>query len=154
VQGTQHLCTPLHYQFWLIFHTNFIHFQCVSYIYYSLLLVTERVEFATPRKSTTLQPLAGLPDRKHMTYKSTRIYDYKLLERLIDFDSLINNSIAALGEFNETNYIEGHIGCTLDILYPDLALVDPTKGGWDVVWNDWLRKSTINLQRLTGKSPS
>ena len=73
-----------------------------------------------------------------MTYKSTRIYDYKLLERLIDFDSLINNTIAALNDFNETNYIEGHIWCTLDILYPDLGLVDPTKGGWD-----------FNVQRLT-----
>lgn len=65
-----------------------------------------------------------------MSYKTTRIYDFKLLDRLIDFDSLVDNAIAALSEFAQHNVIEGYIGCTLDLVYPDLTLVEDTKGGW------------------------
>ncbi|MFW9965012.1 MAG: hypothetical protein ACFFCX_15685, partial [Candidatus Sifarchaeia archaeon] len=66
-----------------------------------------------------------------MTYKSTRTYDFRLLERHIDFESLVDNAMAALKEQNEKQYVDGVIGCTLHLVYPDLELVDPTKGGWD-----------------------
>ena len=75
-----------------------------------------------------------------MTYKSTRIYDFKLLDRLIDFDTLIDHAVEALMEFNESNIVEGYIGCTLDLIYPDLSLVDDSKGGW-----------VNRVQRLTEK---
>lgn len=65
-----------------------------------------------------------------MSYKSTRIYDFKLLDRLIDYDTLVDNAIAALSEFGEKNYIDGFVSCTLELLYPDLKLIEDSKGGW------------------------
>ncbi|MHA1907093.1 MAG: hypothetical protein ACW98Y_07350 [Candidatus Thorarchaeota archaeon] len=75
-----------------------------------------------------------------MSYKSTRIYDFKLLDRLIDYDSLVDNAISALSVFGTTNHVDGFVGCTLDLLYSDLSLVEDTKGGW-----------TNRVQRLTEK---
>ncbi len=66
-----------------------------------------------------------------MSYKTTRIYDFKLLDRHIDFDSLVDNAIASLNEFAQKNRIEGYVGCTLDFIYPDLKLVEDSKGGWN-----------------------
>ena len=65
-----------------------------------------------------------------MSYKSTRIYDFKLLDRLIDYDTLVDNAIAALSEFGEKNFIDGFVSCNLELLYPDLKLVEDSKGGW------------------------
>lgn len=69
-------------------------------------------------------------DGPTLTYRSNRPYDFKLLERRIDFDGLIENAIHALSEHRDKHSLEGYIGCTLELLYPDLELVDPTKGGW------------------------
>ncbi len=56
-------------------------------------------------------------------YKSTRPYDFKLLERHIDFDSLVDNAMRALNEYHDRYFMDGVIGCTLDLVYPDLELV-------------------------------
>ena len=66
-----------------------------------------------------------------MTYKSTRTYDIKLLNRLIDFDSLVDNAIATLTDFASKNHIDGYVGCTLDIVYPDLNLLEDNNYGWN-----------------------
>lgn len=66
-----------------------------------------------------------------MTYKSTRAYDFRLLDRHIDFDGLIAHAMASLNEFANKSSVDGYIGCTLSLIYPDLEYVDPTKGGWD-----------------------
>jgi len=66
-----------------------------------------------------------------MSYKTTRIYDFKLLDRHIDFDSLVDSAIASLTEFAQENDIQGYVGCTLDLVYPDLTLVEDSKGGWN-----------------------
>jgi len=64
-----------------------------------------------------------------MSYRTTRIYDFKLLDRHIDFDSLVENAIASLNEFAQKHVIEGFVGCTLHLVYPDLTLVEDSKGG-------------------------
>ncbi len=66
-----------------------------------------------------------------MSYRTTKIYDFKLLDRHIDFDSLVDNAIASLTEFAMKNDIEGYVGCTLDLVYPDLTFVEDSKGGWN-----------------------
>jgi len=64
-----------------------------------------------------------------MSYKTTRIYEVKLLDRMIDYDTLITNSLAALSKFSSTNPIDGYIGCALTLTYPDLDLIDRYRGG-------------------------
>jgi hypothetical protein len=66
-----------------------------------------------------------------MTYKSTRTYDLKLLDKLIDFDSLVDNAISALTDFASQNHIDGYVGCTLDLVYPDLDLLEDNNNGWN-----------------------
>lgn len=54
-----------------------------------------------------------------MSFKSIRIYDFKLLDRQIDFNSLVENAIESLIEFSQKHTIEGYVGATLDLIYPD-----------------------------------
>ncbi|MFX1483092.1 MAG: hypothetical protein ACFFCP_07870 [Promethearchaeota archaeon] len=78
-----------------------------------------------------------------MTYKSTRTYDIKILDRHIDFDSLVDNAINELTEFGTRNHIDGYVGCTLDLVYPDLNLLDD--GGYG--WNHRVEKLTEKIHR-------
>ncbi len=87
-----------------------------------------------------------------MSYKSTRIYDFKLLDRLIDYDTLVDNAIAALGEFGQKNYIDGFMGCTLELLYPDLKLVEDSKGDGLTVSRGSRRRCTHGSVMLIGQS--
>ncbi|MHA2178347.1 MAG: hypothetical protein ACXAAO_03985 [Candidatus Thorarchaeota archaeon] len=66
-----------------------------------------------------------------MTYKPTRSYDIKLHDRLIDFDSLVDNAISALTDFATQNQIDGYVGCNLDLVYPDLNLLEDNNNGWN-----------------------
>jgi hypothetical protein len=66
-----------------------------------------------------------------LSYKTTRIYEVKLLDRLIDYNTMIDNSITALSEFANALKVDGFIGCTLTLRYPDLGLIDRRKGGWN-----------------------
>ena len=77
---------------------------------------------------------------KTLTYKSTRPYDFKLPERHIDFDTLVDNAMKVLNEHHDRYFVDGVIGCTLDLVYPVLELVDSTKSGW-----------TARVERLTEK---
>ncbi len=61
-----------------------------------------------------------------LTYKSTRHYDFKLLERHIDFDSLVDHTMTALNGHRNRHFIDGMIGATLHITYPDLKSVEPS----------------------------
>ncbi len=65
-----------------------------------------------------------------MSYKTSRIYDFKPLETTFDFSTLVNESIHALSAFNTSQQAEGYIGCDLILIYPDLNMVDSSKGGW------------------------
>ena len=64
-----------------------------------------------------------------MTYRSTQIYDFRRLDRLIDYDKLFDNAVESLSELHDHTHIDGFIGCILQLTYPDLDLIDPKKGG-------------------------
>jgi hypothetical protein len=78
-----------------------------------------------------------------MTYKSTRTYDIKLIDRHIDFDSLVDNVIRSLTDFASKNHIEGYVGCNLDLVYPDLNLLEDTNYGW----NHRVERLTENIHK-------
>jgi hypothetical protein len=75
-----------------------------------------------------------------VSYKSTRTYEVKLLNRLLDFQSLVDNAVSALVEYSQDKPIDGGIGCNLEIIYPDLELINDLRGGWN-----------HRVERLTGK---
>ena len=65
-----------------------------------------------------------------MSYKTTRIYDILLLERTLDFDTLIEDVLFTLELHESEHQLDGEIGCSLELVYPDLDLLDRRRGGW------------------------
>lgn len=66
-----------------------------------------------------------------MTYRTTRTYDINQLDYLIDFDSLVDNALTVLTDFASKNHIDGFVSCTLDLVYPDLNMLEDTNYRWN-----------------------
>jgi len=78
-----------------------------------------------------------------MTYRTTRNYDINRLDYLIDFDSLVDNALTVLTDFASKNHIDGFVSCTLDLVYPDLNLLEDT----NYRWNHHMEKLTEKIHK-------